>query len=253
MDITYFKPLFQAIREIYGNKSDNEILFTLKKYNIDITRVTKYKITLIEIASILGNTNIIKRLLDLGEDINGLSTNGYSALFLMCYNNKVKIAQFLINNGADVNLRYSSGWTLLMLASYKGYTEIVKMLLSAGAFVNYRLNMIPNSPTLSYATALHFACEHNNNEIIKLLINYGATINVKTEYNSTPLYISIMKNNAEIVERLLVEYENIQAYYLEYATEVGNKKIIELLENTINRTTKLHILANTAINMDIIL
>jgi ankyrin repeat protein len=140
-----------------------------------------------------------------------------------------------------------------MLASYKGYTEIIRMLLSAGAFVNYRLGIVPNSPTLSYATALHFACEYNNNEIIKLLISYGAMINMKTEHNSTPLYIAIMKNNVEVVERMLVEYEDIPAYYLEYAIEFGNKKIVELLENTIHRTTKLHILANTAINMDIIL
>jgi hypothetical protein len=63
MDIAYFKPLFQVIREIYGDKSDNSIVSVLQKYNINITKVITHKITLIEVASILGNTNIVKNYL----------------------------------------------------------------------------------------------------------------------------------------------------------------------------------------------
>jgi ankyrin repeat protein len=247
MDISHLRPLFKAIHELYGFKSNNDILNIINNA-VDIKKVATFKTPPLQIACILENPRIIKKLIDNGENINEISKNGSSSLFLMCVKNKSKIVKFLIKNGADINLKHEYGWTSLMISSYKGHIEIIKILLCAGANVNYKLDMINNSPTLSHARALHFACDNNNIETVNLLIEYGAVVNIKTDHDSTPLYIAINKNNTKIVEKLINAYDNIPEHYIEYAENTGDKEIIELLKKNSNGMKNLNILVNTAIN-----
>jgi ankyrin repeat protein len=77
----------------------------------------------------------------------------------------MNIITALIRSGANPNLRGMSGqWTPLMVAAYHGYTEAVKVLLSAGANKD-EMNISKNSKK----TALDYAKEQNNEEIIDIL------------------------------------------------------------------------------------
>ena len=51
---------------------------------------------------------------------------------------------------------------------------------------------------------LHFAAQYNNTEIARLLIDYGAEINIKNDVNKTPL--DLAEKGSE-VERLLLQLQ----------------------------------------------
>jgi len=54
-------------------------------------------------------------------------------------------------------------------------------------------------------TPLHYAAERGEVTASKLLIKYGATIDVKDNYGKTPLHKAIVRNSTEMVKILLAE------------------------------------------------
>ncbi|XP_062551432.1 ankyrin repeat domain-containing protein 49 [Armigeres subalbatus] len=60
-------------------------------------------------------------------------------------------------------------------------------------------------------TPLHKACYNNNIEMAKLLLQYGANPNARTEMGWTPLHSACKWNNAECVSLLLQHGANINA------------------------------------------
>ena|SRR5215467_7202711 len=78
----------------------------------------------------------------------------------------------------------------------KGDTAAVKTFLDKGVDVNAK--------TRYGATALSYACDRENVEMVKLLIERGADVNVKdTFYGEAPIGWALSKKNAAIVKLLL--------------------------------------------------
>jgi ankyrin repeat protein len=84
-----------------------------------------------------------------------------------------------------------------LAAARKGDLASVKAMLDAGLDVNTK--------TRYGATALSYACDRGNVELVKLLIERGANVNAQDSfYGATPLTWAADKGHAEIV-RLLLE------------------------------------------------
>jgi ankyrin repeat protein len=60
-------------------------------------------------------------------------------------------------------------------------------------------------------SALHLACVHGYFECAKLLVSYGANLNMRNHHNTTPLILSTRKNRVSIVELLLNNNADINA------------------------------------------
>jgi ankyrin repeat protein len=89
-------------------------------------------------------------------------------------------------------------WTAekLLEAAQKEKVADVRAALEAGVDVN--------SKTEYGATALFFACDRGNMELVKLLLNAGADPNLKdTFYNSTPVTWAQQNQHQDIVVELL--------------------------------------------------
>lgn len=110
-------------------------------------------------------------------------------------------ARILLDNGADANKGNDRGKTVLMLAVishlYKEYKEervnIVRVLLSR-ADVNARDN--------SGNTVLILAVKNSLENIVQLLLNNGADINIKNRGRETALKIAQEKGYTEIITLL---------------------------------------------------
>lgn len=91
-------------------------------------------------ASYNGDTEIVKKLLKEGADVNATRndgrTVGRTALHGASSNGYTEIVEKLMEKGADVNAKGKNDWTALHGASGKGYTKTVAMLLCWGADVN---------------------------------------------------------------------------------------------------------------------
>ena len=60
-----------------------------------------------------------------------------------------------------------------------------------------------NATDVDSSTALHWAAQRNNPEIVDLLLAAGANAKAVTRYNVTPLALACMNGNEVIIERLL--------------------------------------------------
>lgn len=103
--------------------------------------------------------------------------------------------QEYLNSGGDVNAKNPYGGTAIMFASRAGHVEIAKLLLDAGADVNVHGNY-------AGTTALMWASQYESKEIVKLLIEAHAEINAKNHQGQTALYFALENGNTEIVQIL---------------------------------------------------
>ena len=80
----------------------------------------------------VGDTALVKSLLDEGADINA-KDNGLTLLMKAATEGYLKTAKLLIDKKADFDARSNEGGTALIVASMAGYAKIVELLVNAGA------------------------------------------------------------------------------------------------------------------------
>ena len=86
-------------------------------------------------------------------------------------------------------------------------------------------------------TALHFAAANNKEDMVKLLLQKGADINVKERYLKwSPLHLATFNNHVNIVEFLLQNGASIDqdyGYFLDKAAREGNEDLTKLVLNDV--------------------
>jgi ankyrin repeat protein len=108
----------------------------------------------------VGDTALVKKLLDEGADINA-KDDGLTLLMKAATEGYLKTAKLLIDKKADIDMKTNEGNTALMAASMAGYTKIVELLVDAGANIKAKNNM-------GY-TAEMYANEKNYTNITQVL------------------------------------------------------------------------------------
>ena len=84
-------------------------------------------------AVIKGDLETVKRLIDLGEDVNQKSQGMTPAMFAARYN-KVDVLEILIDNGADLNLKSNQGYTAKRYAELSNATDALELIeIAAGS------------------------------------------------------------------------------------------------------------------------
>jgi FOG: Ankyrin repeat len=88
----------------------------------------------------LGDTALIKSLLDKGADINA-KDGGLTLLMKAATEGYVKTSKLLIDKGAYIDVKTDEGSTALICAARAGYPKIVELLINAGANIKAKNNM----------------------------------------------------------------------------------------------------------------
>ncbi len=153
---------------------------------------------------------------------------GMTPIFLAIHKNMVSICDSLLNNNCDVTIRNDRGETPFYYAFLYGREEIIKL------FIEYRkadftqknqngeniLFALVRSDNLSLLQTyvskdllqecddfenniLHLACNYNDIDLIKYLIEAGVEINKLNKYRETPLFNAIKNINYQAVKMLL--------------------------------------------------
>ena len=78
-------------------------------------------------AIVQGDIDTVKRLIDLGEDVNKKSLGMTPAIFAARYN-KVEILKVLIENGADLSRKCNKGWSIEKYAKTSNAREVLAIL-----------------------------------------------------------------------------------------------------------------------------
>jgi ankyrin repeat protein len=83
--------------------------------------------------SATGSTAVLRRLIQLGADVNVQDQGGRSPLIVAVLMNRVEAVGLLLAAGADVNRQDRHGATALFYAADAGLFELAKLLLNRGA------------------------------------------------------------------------------------------------------------------------
>lgn len=186
-------------------------------------------------AALRGRTEVVKLLLKAGANVNAASTHmNRSALMMAAQGGHVDTVAVLLAAGADVN-QEGIGGTPLTSATYDGtesHLKIVRALLTAGADVNGA------SSTVAMKATRNSSCE-----VLKVLIEAGASVNAVTRLGSA-LSMAIAENRPQHAAMLLaagadahvrfpadVDFRIAGKTPLEYARETKAKKIVALIES----------------------
>ena len=180
-----------------GGHLDN--MKTLLQYGADINVRFNDGSTLLHYASRYSKQDIVEFLLKLNQiSVNATNNNQATPLMFACFDGgHLDNMETLIQYGADINARDIDGSTLLHYASRYSKQEIVEFLL--------KLNLVSvNATNNNQATPLMFACSNGGHlDNMKMLIQYGADINVRFNDGSTLLHYASQYSRQDIVEFLL--------------------------------------------------
>lgn len=84
-------------------------------------------------ATMNGNIDDVKHLVETGANVNEKGKNGFTPLHMAAFRGFEDIARFLISHGADVNIKGKDGITPLAIAIQTQHQEIADILKRAGA------------------------------------------------------------------------------------------------------------------------
>jgi ankyrin repeat protein len=176
------------------------------------------------LASMKGDVEKVKSLLDSGADVNAKDQRGWSALLWAMRAGHQNVVKVLLDRGAENNpeilipfdeqlmeavdrgdpipvktlLDKGTGGdlgTFLARAAARDKPEIVQILLEKGADANVK--------DMCGFTLLMRAAEMGHPEIVKVLLDKGAQVNIKNLYGQTALMWAASKGKPEAVKALL--------------------------------------------------
>jgi ankyrin repeat protein len=173
----------------------------------------------------------VRALVTLGANVDTVDDKQRSLLHRAALSPVAEAIELLIDKAANVNARDISGITPLHLAYGQGNVDVVKILIDRGASIK--------SVTDEKRNVLHYAVTSDqwNRDEMKNLVEIGVGVNLQDAEGITPLHLAAFHLRPENV-RLLLDYGadvnlkcNRKRSALHYAAtaEYSNRQVIDLL------------------------
>ncbi|KFY22705.1 hypothetical protein V493_06384 [Pseudogymnoascus sp. VKM F-4281 (FW-2241)] len=150
--------------------------------------------------AVVGNKlEILNQIADCVATLESRDFDDCTALLLACGERNRRTTKALIDHGAklDVHDKYHNT-PLHRAQDATGGSEVAKLLLS---HPSHAIDI--NAKNCYDKTALHLACELENEAMVSLLIDYNADINCHGPHGCTPLHVAIDYRRPSIVKILL--------------------------------------------------
>lgn len=187
-----------------------------------------------------GDLARVKELIEIDQsEINTPNSRGWTVLHEAAVDDKFfDIFQFLISAGAEFDYRTETGVSPFYVACKYGSVTIAKTLVKSGCKINDKFAYdydYDKSVRFSF-TPLHIACTRRNAEIISLLLDNNANMNVKDDIGRAPIHYAIDNVSIDGVRLLIKAGADllIKDIYgcspLHYASMLGNMEIFNLLK-----------------------
>jgi hypothetical protein len=178
-------------------KADLQQIESILRSNINTISVLDRRIVMNFVIIYSHGENTL-RILDLLQRYN-MRPNGLDLFTAINRNQPDAVINFILQNGVEPN------GEILLLAMEKQRFDLAKQFIEANVDVNYQYPL--NKPYADGMTSLLYATKYNNLELVRLLLEKGAKINVMAKDGSTALSIA-QKNNNVSIYNYLMEYES---------------------------------------------
>jgi len=179
------------------------------------------------------DSGTVEALIAAGADVNYRNRSGKYVLHVAVAKSEDVCVEYLLSAGADPNLLDSDGCSPLWIAVSENNIKITPMLLKAGGDVNFTSKEY-NVSLLCKAAII------GNKKITQLLLNHNAEVDTMTTLGATALHYAIDRGNFDIVTMLLERNCDLTNYSLfsdmfnaqnalQIALKKGDRKVIKLL------------------------
>ncbi|NXW56522.1 ZDH13 Palmitoyltransferase, partial [Eurystomus gularis] len=146
-----------------------------------------------------GHLSMVVLLLKCGADPSLIDGEGFSSLHLAVLFQHMPIIAYLISKGQNIDTTDLNGQTPLMLAAQKAMgPEPTRFLLKFNPSLNAVDNMQKN-------TALHWAIASGNTSAVDLLLEAGASLDIKNAKGEMPLDLAYQSLNRFMVYMITEE------------------------------------------------
>jgi len=148
------------------------------------------------IFDIARNGTVNELLVHLDKNQKGLDEvdqNGNTPLILACYRGNISVAEYIINHSLNLNYCSQQGTALASLAVHYN-KELVLQILKKGANTNLA--------DANGDTPLFWAVKTQNEELIKILLQFKADKTIKNKLDKTAFEYAIETNNLTIINLL---------------------------------------------------
>lgn len=150
-----------------------------------------------------GCAGVIEVMLKYGADPTATDKNGRTPLH---HSRSTHAATLLLMYPfVKIDTKDNNGWTPLARAIMSNNTSMVAYFIEAGANINARVDNMGN------ATMLHLAAIRSNEDIVQLLIDFGAKIDAVSEKQYTPLHCAAKYGNVKAIDLLIKAGADIEA------------------------------------------
>lgn len=156
------------------------------------------------------NFNVVELLVMNNADVNAANNYGWTPLFFAADNSNSDVVAFLVDNGANINLVANEGITPILIAND---IESVKILC--------KTTNINKANDSGITPLIAFSMRDISTEVINVLLENGANVNILDKDKETALSYAIENGNFEIALMLLNNNAN---------PNLGNKKAKELAD-----------------------
>lgn len=208
-----WKGLLKVQKHLRGRKSE----MVVQRHKV-VNNYFKIKQTPLSILFWKQNETAIKFLFENGADINqGESNDNFKATNEDCE----KYVNFRKNKiTSQQSFHNINELTPLQIACYKNHIDVIKLLVLHNAAINMftpngiitreRISykqlvekMDINAKTLPFVRPLTIAIKKRNLNLVQLLLEHNADVNLTSKDGSTPLHLAILEDALEIVKLLL--------------------------------------------------
>ncbi|XP_074662172.1 dynein axonemal heavy chain 12-like [Tubulanus polymorphus] len=230
----YDTPLFLAVKA--GAVESTHILL---KYEADCNLTDHMQSSPLHIACENRDFKMIQLLLTHGASVNAVDFNGETPLFHTIrhqpYHSAVtSIVSLLLEYGTKIDLQVDdNNATAIFEAAMYGYDDVLKQLLEYAR--KNGLDGLVDVTACDNASPLYLAAQNGHLECVRLLLNYGADVNiVSNEPRAVALYSALQFHNIEIA-KLIVDKTSIDVFSkcdlgpFEYSTLSCDTTILESL------------------------
>ncbi|KAL8875793.1 MAG: hypothetical protein Q9198_005898, partial [Flavoplaca austrocitrina] len=157
-------------------------------------------------AAKMNHLDIVRILISKGGDVNAVRNGEYTALKFASIGGYAEMVQLLLSNGASTKL--NDNIDALRAAALRGHTEIVRLLLEAGFDVNATVTAVKFEDLQDGhgwgQTALQHTTEYGRLPVMKLLIDWGADVNIQADGEwRTALQLACWLGHPEMVQLLI--------------------------------------------------